>query len=289
MPSWDHEGIVELFRKDPRLAAELLAGPLGVDVPAFSDAGAEPKTMRQVQPAQLHADLVVTLRDGSRPVLGIVLEVQLSEDVDKPFTWPAYVTWLRRELRADCCVLVVTQSESVANWASRTIVVGPGCTLKPLVLRPRSVPVVDKVEKARRSPELAVLSTMAHGGGDVQTAVDVAVAASTAARELDRDSFLLYFGLILRALSEAARKAFQMHSQGAQLFDEALQKSFETGRSVGRAAEKAADVLDFLDARGIAVTSEQRERILGCTDLQLLGTWVRRAATVTNADELFID
>jgi len=285
MASWDHEGIVELFRSDPRLAPKLLGGPLSVSLPAFSDARVEPSTMAELKPAEVHADLVVVLRAGSRPVLGIVVEVQRKEDPDKLFAWPAYVAWVRRKLRADSCVLVITQSERVANWAARTIVMGPGGALQPLVLRPSSVPVVEDVEEARGAPELAVLSAMVHGGGQVETAVDVALAASTAAHDLDRDRFLLYFGLIRAALSDAARKAFEMHPQGAQFFDESQRQSFERGR----AAEKAADVLDVLDARGIAVGTEDRSRILECTDLELLGKWVRRAATVTNADELFVD
>ena len=74
-----------------------------------------------------------------------------------------------------------------------------------------------------------------------------------------------------------------MHPQRVQLFDEALQQSFDRGRT----AEKAADVLEFLEARGLAVSEAQRERILATTDLELLTRWVRRAATVTSADALF--
>ena len=184
-------------------------------------------------------------------------------------------------------MLVITQSERVANWASRTIVMGPGGALQPLVFRPSSVPVVDTVEDARKAPELAVLSAMVHGGGHVETAVEVALAASTAAHELDRDRFLLYFGLIDAALGVAARKVFEMHPQGAQFFSESLQQSYERGRAQGRAAEKATDVLDVLDARGLALSPEQRDRILECTDLEALKQWLRRAATVASVDELF--
>jgi len=283
MASWNHEGIIELFRSDPQLAAALLQGPLGVALPEFSDARVEPGTMVDLKPVQVHADLVVVLRDGSLPVLGVVVEVQRKVDPDKLFTWPAYVAWLRRALRTEACVLVITQSERVADWASRTIVMGPGGALQPLVLRPSSVPVVDTVDDARKAPELAVLSAMVHGAGHVETAVEVALAASMAAHDLDRDRFLLYFGLIRAALGEAARKAFEMHSQGARFFDEAQQQSYEKGR----AAEKAADVLDVLDARGIALSAEQRDRILGCSDLATLRQWLRGAVTVASADELF--
>jgi hypothetical protein len=283
MASWDHEGIVELFRNDPGLAPELLRGLLGVALPVFSEVRAESGTMAELKPAEVHADLVVTLRDGDRPVLGIVVEVQRQEDPEKFFSWPSYVAWLRRRLRSEACVLVVTQSERVANWASRTIVMGPGGFLQPLVLRPSFVPVVDDIDEARRAPELAVLSAIVHGGGHVETAVQVAIAAASAAHELARDQWLLYFGLIRAALTEAARKAFQMHPQGTRFFDEALDQSFERGR----ASEKAADVMAVLEARGLAVSDVERARIQACGDIPTLDRWIRRAATVTSAEDLF--
>lgn len=287
MPTWDHEGIVELFRSDPRLAAELLRGPLGLELPAFAEARVETGALTQFNPAELHADLVISLSDGVQPVLAVIVEAQRDVDADKFFSWPAYVGSLRHRLRCPVCLLVVTQSERVANWASRTIVLGPGCSLSPLVLRPSSVPVISLLEEARLAPELAVLSAMVHGGGHVETAVEVALAAASAAHGLGRDRFLLYFGLIRAALSEAARKAFQMLPQGAQFFDESQQKSFEKGQAAGRAAEKAADVLDVLETRGLVATAEQRERIIACADFDTLKLWLRRAVTVTAIDALF--
>jgi hypothetical protein len=283
MASWDHEGLVELFRTDPRLAAELLQELLGVELPAFESARVESGALTQLNPAELRADLVVSLDDSKKPVLAIILEVQREEDPEKLFSWPAYVGSLRHRLRCDVCLLVVTQSERVADWASRTIVMGPGGSVTPLVLRPSSVPVINAVEEARKAPEFAVLSAMVHGGGRVETAVEVALAASAVALELGRDRFLLYFGLIHTALSEAARKAFEMDPQGVRFFDESQKQSFDRGR----AAEKAAAVLDVLDARGLAASPAQRERILGTKDLETLTRWVRRAATVATVDALF--
>jgi hypothetical protein len=287
MTSWDHEGLVELFRTDPRLAAELLQELLGVELPAFENARVESGALTQLNPAELRADLVVSLDDNKKPVLAIILEVQREEDPEKLFSWPAYVGSLRHRLRCKVCLLVVTQSERVADWASRTIVMGPGGSLTPLVLRPSSVPVIRTVDEARKAPEVAVLSAMAHGAGSVETALEVALAGSAVALELGRDRFLLYFGLIFRALSEPARKAFQMDPQGVRFFDESQKQSFEKGRLEGRAAEKAADVIDVLEARGLAVTDAQRERILGCKDLDTLTRWHRRAVTVSSTDALF--
>jgi hypothetical protein len=42
-----------------------------------------------------------------------------------------------------------------------------------------------------------------------------------------------------------------------------------------------------LEARGLAVTDAERERILSCTDLETLARWVRRAATIATSDAQF--
>ena len=42
-----------------------------------------------------------------------------------------------------------------------------------------------------------------------------------------------------------------------------------------------------LDARDIDVPVDARARITGCTDLDQLETWVRRAAIATSVNDLF--
>lgn len=283
MASWDHEGIIELFRNAPELVAQLLERSLAVPVPRFSDVQLESASMAELQPAEIHADLVVVFREGPKPLLGVVIEVQLREDPEKLFTWPAYLALLRRRLRAETCLLVLTQSARVGRWAARPISLGPGSSLTPLVLSPNTVPAVTSVVDAQKSPELAVLSAIVHGGGPPQVAVPIAIAAATAAHGLDRDRFLLYFGLIQATLSDAARKAFKMQSHRHLFFTEESRQQFDKGR----ASAKAADVIVVLEARGLTVSDAQRQRIVATTDLELLDRWVPRAVTVTAVDELF--
>jgi hypothetical protein len=76
-----------------------------------------------------------------------------------------------------------------------------------------------------------------------------------------------------------------MHPQGAQFFDESQQRSFERGQAQGQ----AKTIVAVLEARGLAVTDEQRERILASTDSAELERWARKAAIVTSADDLFAD
>ena len=59
-------------------------------------------------------------------------------------------------------------------------------------------------------------------------------------------------------------------------------------RTEGRVESRAEDVLTVLEARGIGLSSEDRTRITGCTDLKQLSTWLRRAVTADKASDLFV-
>jgi hypothetical protein len=48
-------------------------------------------------------------------------------------------------------------------------------------------------------------------------------------------------------------------------------------------------VIVLLAARGVAVDSATRERIVAERDLQRLDRWIARAASCATADELFAD
>jgi len=190
MPSQLHEMLLVLFRNRPALAPELLREVLGLELPAYSEVRLECAELTDVVPAEYRADLVVLLVDG-KPVLGIVVEVQLRPARRKRFSWPVYVVGLRARLECPCCLLVVTASKKTARWARQRIVVGPGHHLDPLVVGPQGVPIITDVVRARQDPELAVLSVMAHGRGDVETAAKIAYAAATGVSDLDDDTRVL--------------------------------------------------------------------------------------------------
>lgn len=82
-------------------------------------------------------------------------------------------------------------------------------------------------------------------------------------------------------MSEAAEEAFEMLPQGQQFRSESQRRFIAEGT--------ARAIIGFLEARELTVTDEQRERILSCTDRDQLDRWVRKAATVASADELFKD
>jgi hypothetical protein len=287
-PSLTHEGLLLLFKNRPELAPELLRDALGVTLPAYAEARIDSADLTDAQPTEYRADLVVLLVDG-KPVLGIVVEVQLElkKEDRKLYTWPVYVANLRARLECPVCVLVVTPSESVAERARVSIELGPGSTVTPFVVGPKAVPIVRDAEAAVRDPELAVLSAMAHGKDEPSVAVSIATAALAACRRLDDERAMLYLDLIGISLGDAARAALEdLMAQGNYEFQSDFAKKH---RAAGKAEGRAEDVLEILDARGINVSSDQKARVLGCADVALLSHWIRKAVTVVSADELFAE
>jgi hypothetical protein len=64
--------------------------------------------------------------------------------------------------------------------------------------------------RARREPQLAVLSVMAHGRGEVTSAAAIGAAAAKAISRLPEEQRLLYSLLVEANRSDAARKAIEM-------------------------------------------------------------------------------
>ncbi len=286
MPSLTHEGLVSLFRNRPELAPELLRNALGIDLPVYAEARVESADLTEVVPTEYRADLVVLLVDG-KPVFGIVVEVQLElRDGDRKFfTWPSYVANLRAYLECETCVLVVAPNEAVAERARRHIHLGPDSTVTPLVVGPKAVPIIVDAEAAKRDPELAVLSAMAHGEDEPELAVRIAIAACAGAARLDDERALLYSDLVRISLGEAARRAFEdLMATGNYEYQSEFHKKAD---ALGRAKGQASAVLKVLAARQLSVAEEQKSRILACTDLARLDRWIERAITVTSVDDLF--
>ena len=302
MPSLSHEALLLLFRNRPELAPELLRDALHVLLPSYTEVRLESAELTDVLPAEYRADLVVLLVEG-RPVLGIVVEVQLQRDERKRFTWPVYVAGLRARLACPACVLVVTPNEAVADWCRVAIDLGPGGGLSPLVIGPATVPVIHDVALAERDPELAVLSVLAHG--QEPHAEMIGRAALLAALRLSDDRQVLYSDLVFAALSQAARTALEeLMAGGTYEFQSEFAKKHQAkgrdegraegrvegrveGRAKGRAEGRAEAVLDVLEARGIRVSEDARSRILACTDAAQLAAWVRKAVAVASVEELF--
>ena len=300
-PSMVHEGVIALVRDNPAFAASVLRDLLHLDVPRFHAARLTEAAFPELVPVEYHADAVVLFDgadgDQSKPVLGTVFEVQLDRKDRKRYTWPLYAVAARARHECPFILTVVTPDATVAQWADQPIELGNG-SFAPCVIGPQGIPQVTDHDQALREPQLAVLSAVAHGRGDVATAMAIGRAAIDAARALAEEQRLLYSGLIEKALSEAARKALEMDPQIKQFFSEAHQRSYARGEAEGEAkglakgkAEglakgKAESLRMILQQRGLAMTDEQQRQILSCTDVTILDRWLTRVLSVASVDEL---
>jgi hypothetical protein len=288
MPSVPHEALVQLIRDAPRLVEALLE-----NVPAHDAVTSDTESLGEAVPRELRCDALVRFERAREAVLAAVVEVQLDEDPDKLFTWPAYAVNARLRLRCPTLVVVVTLSERVAEWARQTIIIGPTGQLTPVVFGPAELPAITDPAAARAAPELAVLSAIAHGRDrDAKRAASIAtVAAGAALGVLKGERSALYYDLITASLSSAARKVFRMWPAGYEFQDEGLRNARAKGQAEGKAegklAGRAESILAVLEARALAVTEAQRERILASTDLTELDRWLRLAVTATSIDAVF--
>lgn len=235
MPSQQHEAILELFRNRPALAPELLRDALNVPLPPYTEVRVDSADLTQIQPTEYRADLVVLLVDG-QPVLGIVVEVQLARDERKHYVWPVYVATLRARLECPVVLLAVAPDEATARWAGRGVELGGGNVFRPFVLGPSCVPIVTDEDQARADPELAVLSAMAHGADDdAELAARIAAAAHSASCALDDERATLYYDLVQKHLSEAARRALNtMAIANYEYQSEFARRYFAQGKAEGK-------------------------------------------------------
>ncbi|MEU5204728.1 hypothetical protein AB0H44_17745 [Streptomyces pseudogriseolus] len=149
----------------------------------------------------------------------LAVESQGRPAPDKPASWAYYLSYVYAKYGIPPVLLVVCADRGTAEWAARQVDIGPrqwcSLSLRPLVLGPDDVPVIDSPDEAARDIPLTVLSA-------------------------------------------------------------AL-----------RAESRAKDLLVLLGHRGVEVSEEDRERIVGCGDPDVLGLWFRKALTATSTAEIF--
>jgi hypothetical protein len=291
VPGIDHELQIEFIRNRPMTAVELLRDAAGVQPPPFATATVEAVDFTQLTPVEFRADSVVVLRDSAGEAqLALIVEVQNSRDGRKRFSWPVYVTALRARLECATALMVLCPDPAVARWCEQAITLGPSGSVTPVAVHPGRIPLITDPDQARACPELAVLSATAHAeGAEIGPALQAMLAALDT---LDEDRARLYLHYVFSVLPAVARKHLEEIVTTTSHDYESIARQYlshwvDQGRQEGRAEGEAAAILAVLDARGLEITSDTRDRITRCDDLHQLETWIRRAVTVNSADELF--
>ncbi|MQA17537.1 MAG: hypothetical protein GEV09_26625, partial [Pseudonocardiaceae bacterium] len=148
------QSLVELFRNELSLSADLLAGVFSVPVPAYRAARLGDPVIKDITPTERRSDAVVVFADADDdPVLGVIVEVQLTWDEDKEWVWPAYPATLRARLHCPVMLLVISPTGAVATRCAVPIHLGhPGLVLTPLVLGPDQIPVITDPAQGAAAP-----------------------------------------------------------------------------------------------------------------------------------------
>lgn len=282
-----HEAWIGLLREQPDLVLDLIRRSTErVPVPAVRGIAVVGSEVIKARPESVRADLVLRLGTAEAPRLSIVVEVQLSQEADKRYSWPLYVAGVRAELRCPVVLVVIAPGARVARWARSAIETGhPGFALRPIVLGPAEIPIVTDAREAGANVRLALVSAMAHGDG--ARAYEVGLAALAAIERVDESRRGDYYSWVLDALDEAVvRRVEEEMEQGRHRELTSLEKHFI---AKGEARAKQQAILRVLAVRGIDVPGAVQETILGCQEAAELDAWLSRAVMVERAEDVVRD
>ncbi|WP_100448772.1 hypothetical protein [Glycomyces xiaoerkulensis] len=288
MVSHPHEIPIRLFQNRPELAAELLVKRVGADLPAYASAESESEALTDNDPIELNCDNVSVFRDAvGNAVYAIITEVQRSEDAAKSFSWPMYLTILRKRLQCPVRLLVVCTDDATAHWARRPIEIGPpGFTLLADVIGPEELIQATDEQEAHEAAELLILAAaMVRKGpqGD-----SMAHALGRRLNELSEAERRKYAGWAWRLLSqEACRVLEEYMSLTYQEYLESPAGQLELrGERRGELRGEIRALLKLVELRGIEVSAEARERIESCTDSGQVERWFARAVEASSIDQI---
>ncbi|MGY5008882.1 hypothetical protein ACWCY6_12475 [Streptomyces sp. 900105755] len=218
----------------------------------------------------------------------LAVEAQGGQDLDKPASWAYYLAYLYAKYKMPAVLLVVCRDRHTAAWAAQQVSLGPPqwptLTLRPLVLGPDTVPVIDTPEAAAKDIPLAVLSSALHSRAPESDAIRKALAAALKGLQADdEDTASIYIELTEQGLGKTPAADLWRHLLAVDL------SIFQSQTAQALRAEGLAEaLLVVLSGRGIHISDDARDRITTCDDHDTLTTWLTRAATATTTAELFM-
>jgi hypothetical protein len=292
-----HEGPLDLVRQHPEIAVGLIKGTPGIRLPRRAAVSLAPTDMSAVVPVQYLADMVVLISDAAtgQPALAVIIEPQLRDSETKRFSWPVYVTTARRLAGCPAAVLVVICPDPAEAAKCRQLIrTGhPGFDLAPIVIDSNAPPGFD----GAGGPYLTLFAASV-GGIDLASETGArAVLDAMSDPVISEAERLQLTIIIMRLASDAARQSLEamMHTSEyektfvEELRDQGKAEGHVEGKAEGLVEGEARSVLRILDARRLAPSEEQRQRVISCTDAAQLDLWLDRAITADTVDEIFAD
>src|SRR5215475_14298703 len=190
MPGIPREAPIELLRRNPRLAAALLAG-VGLAIPDGSKATIASSDMTSILPTELHADAVVVIT-GPAGKLAVVVEVQTRRDAAKKWAWPSYLMQARLQHQCPAVLLIICRDVATGRWARTPISCGPGAEVVPCVIDAETMPSLASPGASAALAEVAVLGAIVGAIDLDQEAGRVAALRAVVTAGLERDQLGTY-------------------------------------------------------------------------------------------------
>jgi hypothetical protein len=297
MVSSPHEAMHQIFREDPALLARALPRA-GIPFPEPTAIQPLDTDLTEIRPLARRVDTLFQVDTAEDGGFLLAVEAQSKPDPDKPNSWTYYLAHLYAKYRLPPILLVVCQDKATASWAAEPVRVGvpvhTSMAVFPLVLGPGNVPAVTDPDEATDDLALAVFSALAHAKDPGLPAIldALAVAVNNIGGETAKSwAEFTEIGLGDTRARAHWRRLMAVYTPrfpgSGTIIEESIIAGRAEGRAEGRAVGRAEDILRILDRRGIEVSEAVRERITSCTDLEVLGTWLDRSLTASNAEELF--
>lgn len=289
MVTHPHEVPIRLFQNRPELAAELLTKTIGEALPDYIRAESESEALTDCDPIELNCDNVSVFRDRfGKAAFAIITEIQRSEDDRKHYSWPMYLTILRKRLQCPVRLLVICTDTATADWAQKPIHIGPrDSILLPDVIGPSQLLKIDEAQLPHKAAEMLILTAAMSGKGP--RTESIAHELGKRLNELSDSARRKYAGWAWRLLSNDACTILEayMSLTYQEYLDSPAGQLELRGEQRGEKRGEIKALLKLLDLRGIALPAEQRAQIEGCTDSDMIDRWFTRAATASGMDEIF--
>lgn len=291
MPNLPHEHLHHVFRNDTALFSRTLR-LLEIPFPRFGDVTIGNIDATETKPLSRAVDTMLRAETEDGPYL-IIIEAQNKPDSRKLRNWAYYPAYLHEHTGHPVVVIVVCRDVRTAAWAREPYLIGlpthPSVTATPIVFGPDNLPRIVSEEQVLEDPYLAALCTIAFAHDpDIAGILKVTASALESMDDLKAASNLLDF--ILRGLEDTPAQDLWRDPMvipiKLRLRSELFHEGEAAGEAAGKAVGKAESVLHVLDRRGIGLSSGQREQIAGCSDLELLDTWLDQALDATRPTDL---
>lgn len=311
-----HDSFTELLRTiDRRTLIEWIGASAGLslsDIGSIHERSTTIAVMSFLRPARKGlADVVLTLLDRDDRILTVlILEMQLTMDWSKRWTWPMLATAFAAEVKKEARVIAFTP-DPVRRGEIRRLLL-PKMEPRPILIEPDQIPMIHDVEKARAQPRETIFAALYHVRElhePVETRVAGIRAAVIALRTLDDHDQLRYGDLMLSFTPEQIMQRVLEKLRASGEWDEHAPRepvlyrdsyAFVNGEREGRAAAeqdgRAAELdmlrkllVNILETRGIEVTHSTRTRIGQCGDTEALMRWCARASVHNGASSDLFD